>query len=158
MPVEEVSLTEFFSVHPPDEARFQIMSRVLEENGLGDTVNIDDVLNLRHSVNLENSDEEEIKVFTDRVEDIDSIMPTLLEWSLNELPDMSGRVRRAFTLENWNRSCEIGGHLLGETESLPQNPTAIEVLNGLITARTAVHTVQEEKEMMEKALQVFTSI
>jgi len=155
MPVEEISLIEFFSSHPPDEIRFQIMNEILEIMSLKSIVDISEIINLPNSMDLENSVSEERELFQKRVKDVESITPSLLGWALEHLPNIKSRIPRIFTLDDWKKSCEIGKYLKGEANSFPENFRVIEIINGLVLAKRSAQTIKEEKIMAKKAIYLF---
>jgi hypothetical protein len=154
MPVEETSVIEFFSTHPPDETRFQIMNSVLEQNGIYDAVDLGDILRLSDIVDLNNCDDEERETFSDRLQDIEQINPIFLEWALAQLPNMTERIRQIFSADNWNKSCEISDYLSGKARSPPKDSSPIEVLNGLVPIRSNVETLKEEREIFRRTTQL----
>lgn len=155
MPLEEASIFDFFSIHPPDEMRYRIMRKILEENGLSGIIDTEEVVGLQDIVSLDGIDESEKEQFHKRLKFVEKFTPAFLEWSLEKMSDLQNRVGRTFSLENWHRSCIIGEYLLGEADRLPNNPTAIEVVNGLTSVRKAIKTIEKEKDVTEKALELF---
>lgn len=154
MPLEEVPVITFFSKHPPDEVRYRIIDRILRDNDLGETIDLKDIFQITESVKLENASEEERRIFRDRVGDLKELTPSIMNW----LDPIYRRMRNNvhfFTRQNWERSLDVGKYLKGEIDRLPGNLNPSEILNGLLSIRSEIDTLEEERRVMKKTLELF---
>lgn len=156
-PMEEISILEFFSTHPPDEVRFKIMYHILDQMGLKNNLDISDIVDLPKNIIIDD-DAEELEIFKTRIKDIKQLTPLFLDWVKGELPSLSKNIVNVFTLENWNRSCEISNFLIGKTDDLPENPKAIEVINGLAKIRLGDESIANNRDLMKRVLLAFRKI
>jgi hypothetical protein len=147
---DDTSMSEFFSTHPPCEVRFAIHSKILTDIGVEYPDCYDDIVNIRTSVDLTGIEGDEIAKFGDRLGDIESIMPFFDDFYTEIYEDIKGKID-FFTTEDWEKSVELGKILL-EEETPSFEYSTIHVINGLTTVGTNELTPEQEKQLMNRAL------
>jgi len=148
LPTDVTELIDIFSSHPPDEVRFQIESAVLEDIDLGGIISIDDIQNIRKYVDITEASEEDLGIFQDRFEDIESILPSFFDFFKTKYSDIKEKINY-FSKEDWEKSVEIGKILL-EGNLIPSfEYSANHVINGLISIKPDVLSIDIEKQLMK---------
>ena len=150
LPTDVTELIDIFSTHPPDEVRFQIETAVLEDMGLSGIISIDEIKNIHEYVDVSEASEEDLKIFEDRIEDIESILPSFLELFETKYSDIKEKIK-IFSPEDWTKSVEVGKILL-EQNSIPSfDFSANHVINGLLSIKPEMLSGNIEKQLLERA-------
>lgn len=161
MEIEEPFL-RFFSRHPPDECRYAIMQKVLDQNNLAKVsvvkeLGLEAIKDIKEMVDFKDSAKEDKETFEDRLEDVELMTPQLWSW-LKPLCFEMKKVMKVFSEKNWERSLEIAEYIKTEKKNPPDNILPSEILNGILCLKADVKNLKEEKSIMKKAFRLFNSV